>query len=101
MEIFKSNQILIAGKYPPQAVVIEWLDVKDERLAVFAARHDYEFYSYDSEREYSQFLEQVSNLENDILYEIEKSDLELYRQIKISGKLIITNKFSEVVFSQN
>lgn len=101
MEILNPNQISIAGKYPPQAVIIEWLDIKNERLAVFAATHDYEFYSYDSEREHSQFLEQVSSLENDVLYEIEKLDLELHQQIKISGKLIITNKFSEVVFSQN
>lgn len=101
MEILHSNQISAVKKYPSQAVIIEWLDVEDERLAVIAAKHNYEFYSYDSEREYSQFLEQVSSLENDVLYEIEKFDLELHRQIKISGKLIITNKFSEVVFSQN
>jgi len=101
MEILNPNEISIDKKYPSQAVIIEWLDVKDERLAVFAATHDYEFSGYDLEREYSQFLEQVSSLENDILYEIEKLDSDLHRQIKISGKLIITNKFSEVVFSQN
>lgn len=101
MEMLQLNQRIPIGKYPSQAVIIEWLNTEDKRLAVVAAKHNYEFQSYNSEREYSQFLEQVSSLENEVLYEIEKFDLELHRQIKISGKLIITNKFSEVVFSQN
>lgn len=87
--------------YPANTIIVEWLDDRGEVKAVAAAIHEYEFQTYDNDREYSHFLEQVSWLENDVLSELKAVYPKLYKDIKTSGRLVITDEKSHIVFYQN
>lgn len=100
LQIAKS-QILQAIKYPSNTIIVEWLDSKNKALAITMAKHAYRFQSYDNDREYSHFLEQISWLESEVLCEIKKIFPQIYRRVKISGRLVITNEKGEVVYYQN
>ena len=94
------NQTLQKRRKPAQTIIVEWLDDKGEVLAVVMAKHEYRFQSYDNDREHSHFLEKVSCLESDTLCEMKRIYPQIYKKVNSSGRLVITDEKSEIVFYQ-
>jgi hypothetical protein len=101
MDLQLTENQIFANRCPAQIIAVEWLDNNNQLLATSVAKHNVRFQKYESDREYSGFLEQVSNLENDVLYEIEKIYPDIFQEVRISGRLLITDQNSEIIYYQN
>ncbi len=90
-------------KLPAQTVVIELLDKSDNHLAYIACRHEQRFHYYDYDNDYhcSQFLEEVSNFESEVLqnYFQITGEPEKYFNTR-TGEMIITGKNSEIILHE-
>ena len=81
-------------------VVIQLLDKDKNHLAFIACRHEQRFSRYDSDNDYeqSQFLEEISNFEAEILQNCFQLDKDLEKSFGgWSGELIITGENSEII----
>lgn len=96
-----TNQTLQKRRKPAQTIIVEWLDNKGEVLAVVLAKHDYIFQIYNNDREHSHFLEKVSWLESETLCQMKRIYPQIYEKVNSSGRLVITDEKSEIVFYQN
>ena len=96
-----SNQNLREKKLPGQSVIIQLLDEDSNHLAFIACEHSQIFSLFDSEndRVQSNFLEEISNFEAEILQAYFQIDGEMEKNFGgFTGEFMITDKNAQIVF---
>jgi hypothetical protein len=85
---------------PAESVIIQLLDKEKRHLAFIACHHKYVFSLYNSEndRQTSQFLEEISNFEAELLSTYFQIAPEMEEKFGgWTGEMIITDKNSEII----
>ena len=81
-------------------VVIQLLDKDSNHLAFIACHHEQRFslYDFDNDHEESQYLEEISNFEDEILDAYFQTDKDLEKSFDgWTGELIITGETGEII----
>lgn len=98
-----SDKNIYGKKLPAKAAVIQLLDKDKNHLAFIACRHEQLFSLYDSDndREWSHFLEEISNVEAEILDAYFQLDPEMEKRFGgWTGELIITGETGEIILHE-
>jgi hypothetical protein len=97
-----SDQNVKNKKLPTLAVVIQLLDKDDNHLAFIACCHEKIFGLYDSENDYetSNFLEEISNFEAEILQNYFRFENKLEQKFCRTGEFIITDKHGKIFYHE-
>ena len=90
-------------KLPAKAIVIQLLDKDERHLAfiVYQYRREFQYWNACGGHEESQFNEELSDIENEMLYECFEFDKDLAEKFGgATGGLIITDENSKIILHE-
>ncbi len=98
-----SDQNIYDKKLPAKAIIIQLLDKNKNHLAfiTYFYQREFHYWNYSNGYEESQFLQEISDIENEMLHTCFKMDKDLEEKSGWrTGGLIITDENCEVILQE-
>lgn len=97
-----SGKKIYGRKLPKKAVIIQLLDKDKNHLAfiTYFYQREFQYWNATGGYEESQFLQEISDIENEMLHTIFEIDKDLKTKFDDTGGLIITDENAEVILQE-